>query len=1134
MSRGDNSRRNDNRGARRGRTLSLERLEERQLLSALGLVEVGAQPTGSLDGKVVYLHPGHGYVANNLGSGAWGTQRPLLHEMVEDMGNKDQADIFADYLFNSGATVVPLRPVGHQTNEAVLDNDDPQVSFTGGWSDSTAGTYFGAAGDVPYRFATTSATETATAVYRPVLPASGYYPVYCWTTSGGNRAADQLYRVHHAGGATEVTVNHRMVGNGLVYLGSYYFNAGDEGYVEISNRSSEAGRVVVADMIRFGNGVGDINRGGGVSGYSREDEAGLYWVQWHVDRSQGISSTEYRTDPDDREATKTFAPRYAEYMNREQEGTLADRVFVSFHSNAGGGRGTIALHNTGNGGDTPNQLLLAQHLGSEVNDDLVAQAGQFEHNWADRGSNITYAAGFNFGEISNAYAQSEFDATIVEVAFHDSQLDAELLRAAGVRDAVARATYQGLADYFRAVDSGATPNVDLPASVTGVSATRSGPGSVTIRWEPPAANSYLGDAATGYVIYASTNGYAFDGGTLVTGGGATSQTLVGLDPDQTYYFKVVAQNQGGHSPGSEVVAVAPVQDPQTRVLVVNGFDRLDRSQNPEETHYLGGTLDRVRPRESNAYDYAVSLASAIAAASSDPVAIDTSANEAVITGQVLLADYDAVFWILGEESTAGSTFDNSEQGLVDAYLAGGGSLFVSGSEIAWDLDAQDNGRAFYNDSLKATYTADDADSYQVVGAAGSIFGGLDFAFDDGSLIYDADSPDVISPVGGALAALNYANGAGVAAVQYNDGARKVVTLAFPFETISAQADRVAVMQRVLDYFELDGDSIPAEVIDRVLDNDDGPPVYADAGGWITSSDPGYQGGTYRFNLLGAQATAQWTTQAPRAGVAQVFVQYEDGANRATGAHFHVNSTVDTLSRDVDQTTSGSQWVFLGSLAVDSGPLVVTLDAGASTGQQFSLVVADAVRVVMNLPTTPDADFNGDYRVDALDYAVWREQAGQQVPQGTGGDANHDGRVDQDDFQVWLNQYGAVRTPPAPILASPQQSFGGASPGGAMQVFAMASAEQSTALAPKPMVRESEASSRLSPSPQPIKAWLQASQDPSHGLTQTERAPLPRLATDTAQQEEREAAFASIQDDSQGVDRSVSRILESPLHRVTSR
>ena len=37
-----------------------------------------------------------------------------------------------------------------------------------------------------------------------------------------------------------------------------------------------------------------------------------------------------------------------------------------------------------------------------------------------------------------------------------------------VRDAIARATYQGLLKYFRAVDNNTTPATRLPAAVTGV------------------------------------------------------------------------------------------------------------------------------------------------------------------------------------------------------------------------------------------------------------------------------------------------------------------------------------------------------------------------------------------------------------------------------------------------------------------------------------------------------------------------------------------------------------------------------------------------------------------------------------------------------------------------------------------
>ena len=70
--------------------------------------------------------------------------------MIEDLGNIDQMTFLVDYLFRAGATVVPLRPVGHQTNEVVLDNDDPGVTFEGNWKDGKDDVYFGKAGHVPY------------------------------------------------------------------------------------------------------------------------------------------------------------------------------------------------------------------------------------------------------------------------------------------------------------------------------------------------------------------------------------------------------------------------------------------------------------------------------------------------------------------------------------------------------------------------------------------------------------------------------------------------------------------------------------------------------------------------------------------------------------------------------------------------------------------------------------------------------------------------------------------------------------------------------------------------------------------------------------------------------------------------
>jgi len=166
-----------------------------------------------------------------------------------------------------------------------------------------------------------------------------------------------------------------------------------------------------------------------------------------------------------------------------------------------------------------------------------------------------------------------------------------------------------------------------------------------------------------------------------------------------------------------------------------------------------------------------------------------------------------VFWLLGDESTADETFSASEQTKVRQYLEGGGRLFVSGSEVAWDLDTAARGSAsdeqFLHDYLKAAYVNDDAGSAAIVGEAGNIFAGLDFTY--GSLPYIEDYPDAIAPQGGSAVCLRYANGLN-AAVQFEgifpngSQAGKLVYLGFPFETISAATARVEVLRRVLEFF----------------------------------------------------------------------------------------------------------------------------------------------------------------------------------------------------------------------------------------------------------------------------------------------------------------------------------------------
>jgi len=77
------------------------------------------------------------------GSSSWGVMRGYLNNMMEDLGNQDQLQPYADYALHAGATVVSMRPLGQQVQEVVVDNSDAGFSVaSGSWSNSTAAPYW--------------------------------------------------------------------------------------------------------------------------------------------------------------------------------------------------------------------------------------------------------------------------------------------------------------------------------------------------------------------------------------------------------------------------------------------------------------------------------------------------------------------------------------------------------------------------------------------------------------------------------------------------------------------------------------------------------------------------------------------------------------------------------------------------------------------------------------------------------------------------------------------------------------------------------------------------------------------------------------------------------------------------------
>ncbi|MBN1425453.1 hypothetical protein JXA88_12945 [Candidatus Fermentibacteria bacterium] len=302
--------------------------------------------------------------------------------------------------------------------------------------------------------------------------------------------------------------------------------------------------------------------------------------------------------------------------------------------------------------------------------------------------------------------------------------------------------------------------------------------------------------AASYRVYGSTDGLSFDAGTAVAD---TTVLLEALPIGTVRYVRITSLVNGAESPPGEVLG-ARVSVMPAEVLLVHGFDR--RS--------AGNTRDYLR-------QHAASLGSL-------GIAFDACSNEAVVDGRITLADYAAVDWILGNESTSDESFAWAEQALATAYLQSGGSLLISGSEIGYDLQAQGSAtdQVFYHDYLKTDYAGDDAGVYQAQGAAGGIFAGVAaFGFDDGTHgTYDVAYPDRIAGYGGSTACLTYTGTAYDAGVQYSgtvpagSAPCKIVSLGFPLETVYVATARDTLFSRVMSFFGIgpEPDVVPPEAV----------------------------------------------------------------------------------------------------------------------------------------------------------------------------------------------------------------------------------------------------------------------------------------------------------------------------------
>jgi len=226
------------------------------LTTAQGLNNIGVLVR--IAGVVTYVGSDYVYVDDggkcNDGSGNRGVRvvctdsawtKPALWDYVTVTGASstysERGSTWRALRASSASNIAPVE----LPSELVIDEQSAAV--TGEWTYTTgSGAY-----QNDFNYATSSATETATATWRPTIMRPGNYDVYVMYSQGTDRTSSAKYTINYTGGSQDYTVDQTTGGATWQLLGRKAFTVGNAGYVRLTNASADAGKTVVADAVRF-------------------------------------------------------------------------------------------------------------------------------------------------------------------------------------------------------------------------------------------------------------------------------------------------------------------------------------------------------------------------------------------------------------------------------------------------------------------------------------------------------------------------------------------------------------------------------------------------------------------------------------------------------------------------------------------------------------------------------------------------------------------------------------------------------------------------------------------------------------------------------------------------------------------
>ncbi len=573
--------------------------------------------TAGLQNRHLSLWASHGryYYADR---DVWKWQRPNLFCTNEDLFTQT---IVVPYLIpmlqNAGAIVFTPRERDWQRNEIVIDNDDAVKSVyyfekeaSKRWKkcDSLgfANRYRLKDGENPFRMGTvrqakaTKRKKTSQVSYQPRFKEAGKYAVYVSYQSLPKSVSDAKYIVYHKGEATEFSVNQRMGGGTWVYLGTFDFDKGCNEFnrVVCTNKASRRG-VVTTDAVRFGGGMGNIERGGYTSGLPRCLEGARYYAQWagapYKVYGGRKGENDYADDINTRSLMTNWLGGGSVYMPAKNGKPVPIELSLALHSDAGYNKdgkstvGALAICTTDYNDGILNSGIsrftskdFARALRDNLVTDLTAQFGEFgkrylwDRNYSETRlpevpsaileskdfaralrDNLVTDLTAQFGEFGKRYLWDrnysetrlpEVPSAILEMLSHQNFPDMRIAQDPLGKFYIARSIYKTI---LRFVNSNhGTRYVVQPLAPQNFSVTQN-QGVALLSWTAQLDKTEPAARPPSDIIDKAEGQGGVDNGTIVT----TTRCQMQLEPGKLYHFKVAAVNAGGESFTTETLSV---------------------------------------------------------------------------------------------------------------------------------------------------------------------------------------------------------------------------------------------------------------------------------------------------------------------------------------------------------------------------------------------------------------------------------------------------------------------------------------------------------------------------------------------------------------------------------------------------